>query len=304
MRQTIVGLFDTTEEARKAENKLMERGFDRSRIDVSRRSQIVDLDSDNKNSNNKNNDDSDSIGNFFRSLFGSDHEDSSKYSRVANDSDSIVTVHADSRNEAEQAADILDEAGAIDIDDRARQYGFGGTPSHAGYNKTGTATDTPGNFNDNKAGIATDAHHKTNDHDSNTASMKEMEEDVQVGKRTVQTGGARLRSRIVERPVEEHLRLRKEHVTVNRKPVDRVATGSEREAFKEEKIEFTEKAEVPVVSKDTRVTEEVSLNKKVDVKDTTIRETARKTEVDVEQLDENEEFETSDSNHGNSGRRY
>jgi stress response protein YsnF len=298
MRQTIVGLFDTTEEARKAENKLMERGFDRSRIDVSRRSQKVDLD------NTKNNkDDDDSISSFFRSLFGSDNDDASKYSRVANDSDSIVTVHADTRQEAERAADILDDAGAIDIDDRLRQYNMGGTATRT-EQKTGTATDTRGIHN--KGGVNTNSHHETNDRTQKETSMKAMEEDVQIGKRTVQTGGTRLRSRIVERPVEENLRLRKEHVTVNRNPVNRAATTSEKNAFKERKVEMTEKAEVPVVSKETRVKEEISLNKNVDVKDAKVRETARKTEVDVEHLDEDSEYETADTdtNYGDNRRRY
>ncbi len=301
MRQTIVGLFDTTEEARKAENKLMERGFDRSRIDVSRRTEKVDLTHPHKHEDDK---DNDSIGNFFRSLFGSDDDKdkADSYSRVANDADTIVTVHADSRADAERAAEILDDAGAIDLDDRARQYGYQGTATRTDYNKTGTATDTRGDYN--KAGMATDTRQGIHDRDQNTASMKAMEEDVKIGKKPVQTGGPRLRSRIVERPVEEDLRLRKEHVTVNRKPVDRAATDSEQNAFKERKVEMTEKAEVPVVSKETRVKEEISLNKNVDVKDTKVRETARKTEADVGHFDEDNEYETADTDtsYGNNRR--
>ncbi|MDI1241308.1 MAG: DUF2382 domain-containing protein [bacterium] len=47
-----------------------------------------------------------------------------------------------------------------------------------------------------------------------------VEEDLNVGKRDVDRGGARIRSRIIERPVEEHIRLREEHVVVNRRSRD------------------------------------------------------------------------------------
>ncbi|MES2649903.1 MAG: DUF2382 domain-containing protein [Bacteroidota bacterium] len=55
--------------------------------------------------------------------------------------------------------------------------------------------------------------------------------------------------------------------------------------FQEGTIEITEHKEVPVVSKDTRVVEEVSIHKDVDHRDETIRDTVRHTEVDIEEFD-------------------
>src|SRR3954464_4236211 len=49
--------------------------------------------------------------------------------------------------------------------------------------------------------------------------------------------------------------LLEEHVNVERRPVDRATTGTE-DAFRERTIEAEEKREVPVVSKEARVTEE------------------------------------------------
>jgi Domain of unknown function (DUF2382) len=43
----------------------------------------------------------------------------------------------------------------------------------------------------------------------------------------VQRGRVRIHSRVVERPVEESVRLRDETVTVERRPVDRPATAAE-----------------------------------------------------------------------------
>lgn len=111
-----------------------------------------------------------------------------------------------------------------------------------------------------------------------------IEEDLEVGKREVETGGARITSRIVERPVEERVKLREEHVKVNRNPVDRPASTSEIENFEEGTVEVHETAEVPVVNKEARVVEEVSLEKDVENKEKVIKDTVRKTEVDVDKI--------------------
>lgn len=116
-------------------------------------------------------------------------------------------------------------------------------------------------------------------------SLPVIEENLEIGKREVETGGARLTSRIVETPVKENINLREEHVTVERTPVDRPISSSDVNAFKEEEFEMTEHAEVPVVTKEARVVEEVSLNKEVEEREETIRETLRNTEVEAERID-------------------
>lgn len=115
-----------------------------------------------------------------------------------------------------------------------------------------------------------------------------IEENLEVGKKEVETGGVNVRTRIVERPVEERVNLREEHVHVERRPVDRPVSDADIDNFKEGEIEITERAEVPVVDKEARVVEEVSLNKEVEEHDETIRGTVRNTEVDIEKLDPND----------------
>lgn len=118
-----------------------------------------------------------------------------------------------------------------------------------------------------------------------TASIPVIEEELQVGKRVVETGGARLRSRIIERPIEERVNLREEHVHVERTPVNRPATDADLNNFQEGEIEITEHAEVPVVNKEARVIEEISLEKEVEERNETIRDTVRRTDVEIDNLD-------------------
>ena len=109
-----------------------------------------------------------------------------------------------------------------------------------------------------------------------------LQEELRVGKREVETGGVRLRSRIVERPVEESIRLREEHVSVTRNPVSRPATEADFAGFKEGTVEMKEYAEKPVVAKEAKIVEEVSLGKEVSEREETISDTVRHTEVDTE----------------------
>jgi len=106
-----------------------------------------------------------------------------------------------------------------------------------------------------------------------------VREDLQVGKKEVETGGMRLRSRVVEKDVEEDVTLRQEKVVVDRVSTDRPATEGD---FHDEDIELRERNEVADVSKNARVVEEISLDKDVTERQETISDTARKTEVDVD----------------------
>jgi len=124
---------------------------------------------------------------------------------------------------------------------------------------------------------------------SNNAAESEraipiIEENLQVGKQEIETGGARISSRIVEQEVEENITLREEHVQIERNPVNRPVSSADLSSFREGTIELTEHAEVPVVNKEARVVEEIILEKEVTEHDEVIRDTVRKTEVDVDNL--------------------
>lgn len=260
MAQTVIGLFENDSDAQQAVERLQSAGISRSNVDVSRGTGDTQGVSDDNRGEKEG-----GVARFFKNLFGDNDDEAERYTKMGSSGRySIVTVHAQSTDEAERAADLLDEAGAVNVDERASQYG---------YESQGVSTDlNRGNDRD---------YDRTRDSDT---TINRVQEELQVGKREVESGGVRVRSRIVERPVEETLRLREEHVRVERRDVDRPVTDSDRTAFEDRDIELTERAEVPVVNKEARVVEEIRISKDVDERTETIRDTVRNTEVDIDDV--------------------
>ena len=280
MDQTVVGMFDTAAQAQQAAQKLNAAGFSTEHVDVSNAKYHAGGSPSADGSDYQNTSGTavegvadaagrtahqaeEGISGFFSSLFGGDEDDNDtaqRYQHVAQSTGSIVTVHCHSAENAHKAAQILDEAGAVDVDERAATTGY--------QSKT-----QPNSYADQNTTAGTDG-----------MKAEVIEESLQVGKRTEQTGGVRLRSRIVEKPVEASVRLREEHVVVNRIPVNRPASEADFQAFKEGQVEVTESAERAVVAKEAKVVEEVSLGKQVTEREQVIHDTVRNTEVDVEQI--------------------
>ena len=110
-----------------------------------------------------------------------------------------------------------------------------------------------------------------------------VEEEMAVGKRTVDQGGVRVFRRIVEIPVSESVNLREEHVVVDRKAVDRPATEFDLNNSSRS-VELTETAEEVVLSKSAHVVEEVLVGKKSSEHVEHVEDTVRRTEIEVEEL--------------------
>ncbi len=117
-----------------------------------------------------------------------------------------------------------------------------------------------------------------------TRVLPVVEEELAIGKRTVDQGGVRVFRRIVEMPADQSVNLREEHVVVERNAVDRAATPAELESQGERTIELTETAEEAVIAKNARIVEEVIVGKQVTEHTEHIHETVRRTEVEVEEL--------------------
>ncbi len=112
-----------------------------------------------------------------------------------------------------------------------------------------------------------------------------VEEEMSVGKRTVDAGGVRVYRRVVEIPVEESVSLREEHINVDRHAVDRPVTDADLLSQGDRVIELTETAEEAVVGKSARVVEEVHVGKQTSEHTEHIQDTVRRTEVEVEQVE-------------------
>ncbi|HEY0655544.1 MAG TPA: YsnF/AvaK domain-containing protein [Chryseosolibacter sp.] len=291
MAQTVIGIFDNRSNAEQAVERLVAQGYDRERIDLSMRSSERTY-----GSTDGREDDSfgEKVSRFFNNLFDSEDE-SQRYTTIAR-SGTVVTVHSDSSDMATRASEIMDECGAVDVDERSssmdRSFSSDGANASGSESVFGASVSpgTPVSSMDSLSDSSlTDSSEsevswRNDSRDIDNRSIPVIEEGLRVGKREVERGGVRVRSRIIERPVEESLRLREEHVIVDRTPVNREATASDFDTFKEGEIEVRERAEVPVVNKEARVVEEVRVKKDVREREETVRDTVRSTDVEVDDL--------------------
>jgi uncharacterized protein (TIGR02271 family) len=266
----------------------------------------------------------DSIKNFFGNLFGDDDDDRVVYGEAVNRGNVVLTVETATQDDVERAADIVERFGPIDIDEHRSQWEAGGW--NAASARTGggallSASQQSGNLQGaSQSGALGTAVSSTGSlqgyGDSGTLQRAETEsqvipvvqEELRVGKRTVQRGGVRIYQRTVETPVNESVSLREEHVNVERRPVDRPIDPSQVGAFQETSFELRESAEEAVVQKTARVVEEVLVGKEVTQHTDQITDTVRRTEVDVEQLgaSEDEDYYRSHwtSNFSTAGGTY
>ena len=116
-----------------------------------------------------------------------------------------------------------------------------------------------------------------------------VEEDLVVGKRQVSRGGVRVFTRLVETPVERQVTLREEHATLERHPVNRPISEAEINAFQSQSFEVHEMAEEAVVGKTARVVEEIHIGKESTERTEQIKDTVRKTQVEVDQIASNDQ---------------
>ena len=229
----------------------------------------------------------------------------------------LVTVRA-TEAQYDRAIDILDDEGTVDMSEREstwRQEGWSGYSSgrgtstgstglgtssatsglgatgSTGLGTTGSTTGGLGSTGLGSTGALGTTGSSTGVGAGSTGAARTgsgeeeriqlAEEELRVGKREVNQGRVRVRSYVVEQPVQEQVNLRQEHVSVERRPVDRPATGTEN-LFQDRTIEAQERREEAVVSKEARVTEELVVNKNVENRTETVSDTVRKTEVEVE----------------------
>ena len=111
-----------------------------------------------------------------------------------------------------------------------------------------------------------------------------VQESLEIGKREVERGRVRVRSKVIEDAVEKEVGLRGETIHVHRRNADRPVTEADRELFKELLIEVIERHEEPVVSKTVKIIGEVVISKEVAETKHTIRDTVRRVDVEVEEI--------------------
>ena len=247
---------------------------------------------------------------------GVPEEEAEYYTEGVRRGGTLVTVRVDDAK-ANRAADVMNRHNAIDIEQRAatwRQSGW--TPAGpaqgrtlAGAGDTGAATHattthtsattahahTGGGGGGTRSDAGRTEQSDWKGDESGRAKVPVVEESLNVGKREVRQGGVRVYTHTTEQPVAEQVTLREEHVNVERRPVDRPA-GDADVLRGDKTIEVTETREVPVISKEARVVEEVVVNKTAQERQETVRDTVRRTDVQVEQMPGQQARQTGMSN--------
>ncbi len=115
--------------------------------------------------------------------------------------------------------------------------------------------------------------------DTNERDMRLSEEQLQIGKRQVETGRVRLRKVVRTERQEVPVELQREQASVDRV----AATGQDvpDTAFREQEIDVPVMREEAVVNKDARVTGEVQLNKTARTETQTVGGDVRSEDVEV-----------------------
>jgi stress response protein YsnF len=250
---TVIGIFEDEIQAQEVANDLKNEGFSDTDIHIGGKAHHEGFVA------------------WLEHLFGGGPSYNGPYKEAVEKGKTVVAVDTDDRH-LDQAAAIMEEHGAIDVDEEDSALGAQGSEV-----ARGTKQETIANPRENARVNA-----------GETRSIPVIKEDINVSKRNVIHGGVRVYSHATERPVEEQVRLREEKVRVERRPVNRPAGPEDANALRDQTIEMTETREEPVVNKTRRVVEEVVVGKEATERTETIRDKVRGTEVEVEQLGGNQ----------------
>ncbi len=263
----IVALYETRAGADAAKAKLVAAGVDGSSVQVmdreaDRMAGGVDYESGNQG-----------LWGSLKSMFMPD-EDAHAYSHAIGAGHSMVVVTPGASADRSQIIHVLESTNPMDFDSKLEEWRQSGYTSPTKTAATTTAATT---------GVAAAPVMATGAAAVGGAeTLKVMEERLRIGKREVAGGAVRVRSYVVERPVEEQVRLHEERVSIERNRVDRPATDADLAAFQERTIEARATSEEAVVGKEARVVEEIGIRKEANERVETVRDTVRSTKVEVE----------------------
>jgi len=246
MSRTLTALFDSRADAQASADSLRQLGIDADDIHIH----------DNTSQTGDSTHDDPGLWQTIKNAFLPD-EDRHTYEEGLRRGGFLLTADVDEA-QADRAIGVLDSANGVDMDERSNRWRAEGWTAPA----TG-ATGAAGNR------VAEER-------------IPVVEEKLQVGKREVERGGARVRSYVTEVPVHEQLRLREERVRVDRRQVDKPLSEVDGDAFRERSVNVTAMSEEPVIAKAARVVEEVVVSKEAGERTEEIDDTVRRTKVDID----------------------
>jgi len=213
----VIGLFDSDFDAQDAVDALINNGFNRKDINVSNRRDVNGPSLGNEKENFRDHEHEkhheSGLTAFFKTIFGDKDEDADKHARLAIESGAVITVNTNSEEAAARAADILDDKGALDVNELSSKYGYPPN-TKSGYSSDSTRASSgidsagPGaNAGPNDSVAAINADRVTGEENM---EIPRVEERSGPGIGSTPTGGQRSKSRIIEWRGEAAARLRED----------------------------------------------------------------------------------------------
>lgn len=195
----------------------------------------------------------------WQRLFGRDleHHEAAVLGRSLKEGSVIVSVRVP-ESEAPRVMSLLDSHKPVDVLDRAKAYGLVAATTEAP--KIPAAPKLAGE-----------------------EMLRVAEEQIDVGKRMVESGHTRVRRYVVEKPVEANITLHEEHVEVMRRAISDPAYVKDID-WSDKTIDMTETVEEAVVNKMAHITEEVVIRRQGSDRTQTVHDTVRRQQVDVEHV--------------------
>ena len=279
MTEHIVAIFNTQQAADAAARELEDAGFPASAI---RRYKADGSGGAERHAETTT--ETTSGGGFWAWLLGEEGpqtrtaypRDDEWYERRAGAGDTVLSVTVTDDSRIHEASGILESHQPIEMEESTEEDDVGiATPGSSGERMV--ASPTP-SFGADSPTLG-ERHAGPQAREGTEEVIPLAEENLEIGKRTVDRGTTRVRRYVVERPVEREVTLHGERVTIeHRKPVETSVPGH---AFEERTVEVHETEEVPVVAKTARVVEEVAIRKEETDRTQTVRDTVRREEVEV-----------------------
>ncbi len=309
--EKIVTVYDTEAHAKEAARALESAGFSSSDISLLNKDALGTNTADALPAREPG---------FWGKLFGGgvrEHE-AEVYGRAVEQGGYVLTLRVPD-TEVDRAMKILDTHKSIDLHARATSYGLdpntsrslagqvaggvGGVAAAAAgavAGKVGAVAGKAGDVAARGAGGVADGGRAAMGAVSGTGArpaetaraavggdeevLRLAEEQLNVGKRQVEAGTTRIRRFVTEKPVEEQVSLHEEHAEVMRRAISDPSYLTDVD-WSDKSIEVKEMAEEAVVSKTTRLAEEVVVRKQGSDHVETVRDKVRRQQVEVEHLD-------------------
>jgi len=227
---------------------------------------------------------------FFDWLFASDvpEYDRTRYTNYLNENRAAASVHVPDQTWHDRVIAIMEEFNPIDIEEDGQAIAhesyatgtsaLGATPVAS----TGTTarTDVGTTGTDYAATPRADlgATARTDMTSEREEVIPVVKEELEVGKRATERR-YRVKTYVVEQPVEKTVTVRDERVEIEHRPISRTGDLS---MPQEREIEVVERHEEPFAEKRMTANEEVVVRKEVVERPETVRGTVRETKVEVD----------------------